>query len=478
MNKLTKIVATIGPSCDTDEKIEALINAGVNVFRFNFKHNSVEWHNDMIAKVNSVASRMKIHIGTLIDLQGPEIRINIDENELTLTEGEMICLREGVAEKDMKGFYITHPEVIPYLKDGQVLKADDGDFEFEVKIEDGHCCLISKTTGVLKQRKTLNIPGADFPFPVLVERDFDGLKLAKRQEVDYVALSFVRSAEDIHVLRKEMDEYQIKAQVVSKIETQKALDDLDAIVEASDGLMVARGDLGVELPNEQVPFYQKMMIQKCIEQGKFVITATQMLQTMITSPQPTRAEISDVANAAYDLTDAVMLSGETASGKYPLEAVKTMAKTVKFNEKKFTFDTRLKYDVRHGGSEGLVCNAAYDMYLKMEEIGQPVAGFIVFTHKGKTARIMASLRPNLPIIAICPEKEIAEGLTVNYGVVPVVEPDHSKDDQEITREKVLEVLDSLKAENMIQSGQQYIVTHGDVWRIEGGTSTVKLITIT
>src|SRR3989344_8110217 len=235
--------------------IKKLIEAGVNVFRFNFKHNTVEWHSERIQRVHKVASEMGVPIGTLIDLQGPELRINMPKVQIKIEEGELLYFGEEVFENGQKGFSITHPDIIVHLKDGQLVVADDGAFSFHVIKKGKTIYLASETTGVLKTRKTLNIPGADFPFHVLIERDFDGLKLAALHDMDFVALSFVRTQSDVSIVMKEMKKYKVEGKIIAKIETQKALNHLDAIIEASDGIMVARGDLGVEIPMEQVPVY-------------------------------------------------------------------------------------------------------------------------------------------------------------------------------------------------------------------------------
>jgi pyruvate kinase len=475
MQRLTKIIATIGPACETEEQIAELIKAGVNVFRFNFKHNSVEWHNDMIQRVTKVSKQVGIRVGTLIDLQGPEIRINMPVDAIDLTIGEEVEFGESVFKTKNKGFSISHPDIIQHLTDGQRLVADDGEFDFTVVKRDGQTFLRSESEGTLKHRKTLNIPGADFPFPVLIERDFDGLKLVKANDIDYVALSFVRSRSDIEVLREEMNKHDVKAKIIAKIETKKSLEDLDGIIEAADGAMVARGDLGVELPLEQVPYYQKQIIKTCIEKGKPVITATQMLQTMIEHPLPTRAEISDVANATYDLTDAVMLSGETANGKYPLKAVTAMRRTISFNEVKFLNDTRIKYNLTIDEKSDLICDAAYDLYLEAEKHNHQIAGIVVFTLTGKTAEILSSYRPNIPIYALCNNQKTADGLSLMYGVYPVVEGKKYRDNVRVTHSHVLAGLKYLTQKELIEQGHSYIVLYGDFWAENGGVSTIKLI---
>jgi pyruvate kinase len=475
MNKLTKIIATIGPASDSEKMIEQLIKEGVDVFRFNFKHNTVEWHNDRIERVNAVAKRMGASVGTLIDLQGPEIRINMPYEEIEIKPGDELLFGEESFEKNEKGFSISHPDIIKFLEEGQKLMADDGAFTFYVMKKNDKVYLKSESEGVLKHRKSLNIPGADFPFPVLVERDFEGLKLAERNEVDYVALSFVRSVEDLKVVRKEMAQYGFKARVVAKIETQRALDDLDAIIKETDAVMIARGDLGVELPVEQVPYYQKLLIKKCIENGKAVITATQMLQSMTANPYPTRAEVSDVANACYDQSDAIMLSGETAFGKYPLDTVKTMANTVLFNEGKFPFDIRKKYEFTSDTTPAVIAEAAYSMYLKLHSKGSSLAGFVVFTQTGKTAQLVSQYRPHLPIYTFTTDSKICDYLKLHYGVEPFSLDTFTKN--EVEKDAIQKAIAYLKEKNKVFKGDKVIILHGDYWAVEGTTSTVKVVTV-
>ncbi len=479
MEKLTKIVATIGPACDNEELVEKLILAGVNVFRFNFKHNTLKWHQERIERVNLVAKQLQVNIGTLIDLQGPEIRIKIPVEQLNLTEGQTLSFGERVflGQATMPGFSVSHPNVINYLKNGQQLYADDGYFRFEFQKKQGRPFLISKTTGILKNNKSLNIPGADFPFPLLIERDFEGLKLAAKAEIDFVALSFVRTHDDILLLRKQMQSMRIKAKIIAKIETKSSLDNLDAIIAESDGLMVARGDLGIELALEKVPYFQKLMIRKCLEAGKPVITATQMLESMITSPLPTRAEVSDVANAVYDHTDAVMLSAESASGQHPLAAVKYMAKTLSYTERFCGQDLRPLYNYSLSTQEDLVTEAAYSLYLNSRRGNLDISGFIVLTQTGKTVNLLSRYRPNLPVYAFCPTKAVADGLSLNFGVRAFVQDEKYGRTKEVTGGHVRAVLQYLKDLEIVNPGDKFVLIHGDFWQIEGGSSTVKIVEI-
>ncbi len=474
MFKSTKIIATIGPASDSIESIENLIRAGVNVFRFNFKHNTVEWHSERINRVNTIAAKLGLPIGTLIDLQGPEIRINMPGETLSIEEGELLHFGDDVYNKKVKGFSITHPQIIEHLKDGQRVIADDGYYSFVVEKKDDTTFLRSETTGVLPTRKTLNIPGADFPFPVLIDRDFEGLKLAALHEIDFIALSFVRSSTDLRVVRREAKKFGVTGKLIAKIETKKALDHLDQIIDTSDGIMVARGDLGVEIPIEQVPFYQKMMIKKCMIQGKFVITATQMLQTMIDNPFPTRAEISDIANAVYDLTDCIMLSGETASGKHPIKAVDVMRKTALFYEPKTDEDSQIKFLFSARDTSAMVTDAAYSLYRKYVTANQPVAGFMIFSQSGHTATLLSRYRPKVPIFTFTPNESVSESLSVNFGVIPVLFGYLNSDEVNISElKRAIRILQ--EKEYIKQRRGKLIVIHGDHWGMGSGATTIRIM---
>jgi len=474
MQKLTKIIATIGPSSDSPQMIEKLIKAGVNVFRFNFKHSDVEWHSERIERVNKVAKKLGVHIGTLIDLQGPEIRINMPEDKIKIKKGELLIFGEEVYEGKEKGFSITHPQIIEHLADGQLIMADDGYYTFRVVKKGKKTYLKSETTGVLPTRKSMNIPGAEFPFPVLIDRDFEGLKLAARHAIDFIALSMVRNSKDLRIVRREAKKFGVTGKLVAKIETQKALDDIENIIDASDGIMIARGDLGVEIPIERVPYFQKMIIRNCMIQGKFVITATQMLQTMIENPFPTRAEISDIANAVYDLTDCIMLSGETASGEHPLAAVQVMDKTAKFYEPKTDDDIRNKIMFSVRDTTALICDAAYDLYRDYVKANQDVTGFMVFTQSGHTATQLSRYRPKVPVFTFTPSSEVCESLSVNFAVEPLVFS--FKDRAEVTQKELARAVALLKKNGHVNDRRgKLIVVHGDQWGRGAGATTIRII---
>jgi len=395
---------------------------------------------------------------------------------IQLVVGELITLGESVFTEGKKGISCSHPDLFEFLKVGQHLIADDGAFTFTVLELKPDVILKCNRAGLLKNKKSLRIPGANFPFPVLVDRDFEGLKMAQRAEIDYIALSYARTANDILVTRREMEKYNVIAQIISKIEAKSAIDHLDEIIEVSDGIMVARGDLGIELPLEEVPYWQKIMIQKCIEKGIPVITATQMLQTMIDNPFPTRAEVSDVANATFDLTDAVMLSAESASGKYPLETVTMMSHIVKSNESRFSSDTRTHFTFHVEDNEQLLCEAAYNIYRNLEKHINKVSGFIVFTETGRTARMLSRYRPNVPIYALVSTKKMGDMLTLDHGVEPLSHfIPYTKD---LVSAKGLEqIVEHVKKVGGLHKGQSVVIIYGDTWMQKGKTSTIKLVQI-
>lgn len=477
LHKLTKIIATIGPASDTEELIEQLIRSGVNVFRFNFKHSTVAWHDERMKRVRQVAHRLGIPVGILLDLQGPEVRLTMPTDAITLVVGEKILLAKTLADIKDKGFTISHPDIIDTLPDGQEILADDGLFTFILKREEEKTLLVSQSEGILKTRKTINIPLLTFDFPVLHEKDIEGLMLAKENEVDIIALSFVHEAKDIHTLKEAMTKRSVKAQIMAKIETRKALHNIDEIIDTSDSIMIARGDLGVEIPAEEVPYYQKLIIKKCIEKGKPVDTATQMLESMTQRPKATRAEISDVANAVYDFTDCVMLSAESASGRYPLESVKVMAKTAQFIEQRHTIsETRALFMYEIENHEHMICDAAFNVYRTLRKKKENIGGFLVFTQSGYTARMLSRYRAKVPIFAFSPKHATLRSLTVNFGVYPVLHKDIVEKD-EIVKADIDAAFAILKEKRFAQSGQLFIVVHGDYWKSKAGTSVVRLLSV-
>jgi pyruvate kinase len=475
VSKLTKLIVTIGPSTDSEEKIKALIENGVNIIRFNFKHGDLDWHSDRLQRVKKVALEQNANIATLLDLQGPEIRLTMPFEQIELEQNEKIILSDRIFTTKEKGFSLSSPEIINKLEIGQKLSAEDGLFKFTIQKENDLVYLISNSKGILKNKKSVNILDFDYDFPVIHDRDLEGLKLAKDHAIDFIALSFVRNANDIKILREEMQKIDFKANIVAKIETSIALKNIDEIIAETDAVMIARGDLGVEIPAEEVPFYQKNIIKKCMEKGVAVITATQMLESMISKPIATRAEVSDVANAVYDFTDAVMLSGETAMGSYPLEAINTMNKTISFTENKNRLhDIRVDFDFELQSQVQMISDSAFNLYKILKSKGKNIKGFIVFTQTGKTARMISRYKPHVPVFAFSLDPFVTKNLLINFGVVPIYHELYGTG-QEILREDITKALEQLEKLGVAEKGDLFIVTHGDYWAKETNASTIKLI---
>lgn len=475
MKKFTKIVATIGPSSDSSETIEKLINLGVNIFRFNFKHADTNWHKERIKLLKKVCREKELRTAMLLDLQGPEVRLKMPFEHIEIEEGEKILLSEDVFKTKEKGFSLSIPEIIDNLNEDQQMSADDGLFEFTVKKEHGKKYLLSYSSGKLLTNKAVSIIDLDYDFPTIHDKDREGLNLAKEEGIDFIALSFVRNAKDIETLREEMQKIDLNAKIVAKIETGKATQNIDEIINATDAVMVARGDLGVELPLEQVPYYQKEIIKKCLQKGVPVITATQMLESMTKNSIPTRAEVSDVANAVYDFTDAVMLSGETANGKYPAEAVEVMAKIIKFSEdKNHVPDIRSLFEYELKDTSEMICDSAFNLYKALKSKDQKIKGFLVFTQSGKTARMLSRYRPHVGIYSFCPNEDLVNKLALNYGVKPIFQKSLNKK-SEIVKDDIKDAIDILKKSGSCNDGDRFIVLHGDYWTSESGTSTIRII---
>ncbi len=466
--KKTKIVATIGPTSDTEERIRELIQAGVNVFRFNMKHSVIEWHSERIARVQKIADELKIPTGILIDLQGPEIRIETpNKQDIAVKKGDHMLFTERFLS-DTQSVAIPHPIVFDVLKAGDSLLIDDGFLEFKI-VSNANGIITAEALDdcVIKHRKGLNLPGKKIDLPSLIEDDLKKLDMAEKNKVDFVALSFSRTKKDIEILREEMKKRNVNARIVAKIESQEALDHLDELIESADAIMVARGDLGIEVPIEELAYLQKMIITKCRKARKPVITATQMLQSMIDNPRPTRAEATDVANAVFDGTDAVMLSGETASGKFPVKAVSAMARIVRFNEK---HATPPKLESATLDQTELIVNAAQSIIT--EKHMADISAVIVFTETGYTARVLSSLRPHVPIIAITDKSKTVETIVLSYAVIPYFTKLPSGSFQLPST-----ILEELKKHQYIRSGDSVLIVHGRHWKTPGTTNALTIVRV-
>ena len=466
--KLTKIVATIGPASETEDKLEALIQAGVNVFRFNTKHSTPEWHATHIQLAQSVADRLGATIGILLDLQGPEIRLETrDQQSVSIAAGT--TLEIGSSFVPGVDVIIPHAAVFSELQPGAELLIDDGFIETVVeKVSSSTLTVRVKHDAVIKHRKGVNIPGLNLDFPSLIDNDIRQLDTNATSKVDFVGLSFVRNGHDIEILRSELTKRHMNAQIVAKIESQPALDHLEEIIQVSDAVMIARGDLGVEVPFEQLAYWQRHIIDQCRVANKPVIVATQMLESMISNPRPTRAEVTDIAHAIFEGTDAIMLSGESAGGKFPVRCVDTMVRIARWNETKRQVH---KLAFVEKDPTGNICNAVVS--IANSQTNPPITKILVFTETGFTARSLAKHRLPIPVIAVTSRQSIAETLTLSYGLTPVCLPLPADG----LFGAVDELLSILIERQVLQRGETIIMIHGQHWQKSGTTNAVAILTI-
>lgn len=466
-DKLTKIVATIGPASETAEVLGKLIDAGVNVFRFNTKHSTPDWHAEHIKLVQKIADEKGKIIGILLDLQGPEVRLETrDKADVKVVSGQELAIGQSFVEGI--DVIIPHAQIFKLLKPGQDLLVDDGFIETEViKVEEDQLLVKIKNDAVIKNRKGVNLPGVDVDFPSLIDRDIEQLNGNARTKIDYVGLSFVRSSGDIKLLRHELTKRHMTAKIVAKIESQPAIDRIDEIIKEADAVMVARGDLGVEVPFEQLAYWQRTIIDKCRMVNKPVITATQMLESMINNPRPTRAEVTDVAHAVFDGTDAIMLSGESAGGKYPVRTVETMARIAKWNESRHSVH-KMEFNVVESTSTiaGAVVNIV-NSAMKPE-----IDAVLVFTETGYTARCLSKYRLAIPVIAATDNQNTAESLTLSYGIHPV-----TIDLPSGPFSSAEGIIKELVKREMLHSGQRVVVVHGYHWQKPGNTNALAIVTV-
>lgn len=445
MPKLTKVIATLGPATETEETMKELILAGMNVARFNTKHGTPDWHLERIHRVKKVAKELDKAVGVLLDLQGPEIRINLkDGGSFELKKDEEAKFVSGEpAEKEM-----NIPEIVAdAIQVGDSVSIDDGICEFKItKKQDKVLFAQAQNSFVVKHRKTLNTPGIVIDMPSLIDNDLEQLDNMTDEDIDFVGLSFVRNAKDIAILKDELKKRNLHADIISKIENQAALDNLDEIIEASDGIMVARGDLAVEVPFEQLAFWQKLIIEKSRAAGKPVITATQMLESMIISPRPTRAEVSDVANAIYDGTDAVMLSGETTLGKYPVKCVETQSKISIFNE---PYAENYLWEFAGEDCVSAITRAAFNL---LENRPNSIDKIILLTRTGRTAKTFSRFRPGIQVEALTASKHAYNKLSLTFGINPVLtSPDffHYQTEDEL--------VNNLKKQGIAKTGERLLI---------------------
>jgi len=468
MEKRTKIIATLGPASEDELTIENMIKQGGNLFRFNLKHNSLEWHKKIMARVRKVAAKLKIEVGIIVDIQGPELRIETEKGEgLEVKAGELILISNRLV-LGKKTIRLTNKKVIDQIKRGDDLYIDDGQLKLQVIEKRGEIIeAMAESDFLIENMKSLNIPGRNLGLEILSDKDKEGLKLAVKEKVDFVALSFVRSKKDIEGLKRQLERLGFGGGVIAKIENERALKNLTSIVALVEGVMIARGDLGVEVPLEQLAYWQKKIIEECRRQSKPVIVATEMLASMVEKIRPSRAEATDVANAVFDGADGLMLSEETAVGKFGVRAVREMANICQFCETKSQL---AKIDqVARDASETLAEVAAR---IIDENNEFKIAGLVVFTASGRTAKLLSAYRLKVPIIAVTDKKEVAGQMRLSYGVIPYF--------KKFKRDKFNiggAIFNELGEKNYFVKGDKIVVIHGNNWMSKGSTSSLSIKTV-
>ena len=470
LTRRTKIVATIGPATESPERIRELVQAGATTFRLNFSHGDHSEHAARVATIRQVAHELGVHIGILQDLQGPKIRLGrFEEGPITLGKGDHFALTSKQVRCNQTVATVTYDRLAEEVTAGSRILLDDGRVEMKVDRVDEvdqtlHC--VVTVGGVLSNNKGVNFPDVQLSVRALTTKDRQDLAFGLQQGVDWVALSFVRNPSDMQEIRELIRKHGFSTPVVAKIEKFEAIDQIDAILPLCDGVMVARGDLGVEMPAEEVPLLQKELIQKANSLGIPIITATQMLDSMASSPRPTRAEVSDVANAILDGTDAVMLSNETAGGDFPVEAVQTMATIARRIEKDYperSIDSHLPSTIPNALS-GAVSTIASQLN---------AAAIIPLTKTGATAHNVSKFRPAAPILAVTPDQSVACRLQLVWGVTPLVVPEETD-----TASTFITAMRKAKDLNLLKEGDLVVQTAGTHSGVSGSTDLVKVGIVT
>lgn len=470
----TKIVCTMGPAVNQDDKIEELILAGMNVARFNFSHGSHSEQKRQMERVVKAREKLGKYVAILLDTKGPEIRVrDIKEEPVMLQKGKNYTLVCGDDQLigDEKQAAVTYDNLYQDIKVGSTILLDDGLIALTVLSVQGkriHCRI--ENDGLLKSHKGVNIPGTHIRLPYLSEKDRADILFGIENNIDFVAASFVRSAGDVNLIRNLLDANGgTSINIIAKIENKEGVERIDEIIEASDAIMIARGDMGVELPAEEVPILQKMIIKKVYEAGKQVIIATQMLDSMMEHPRATRAETADVANAVYDGASAVMLSGETAAGKFPIEALKTMVRIVERTEADVDYVKRFYTRERHSNPDvtdaigHATCTTAYD--LNAEAI-------VTVTKSGRSARMISRYRPYCKIIAGSTSEQVCRQLSLSWGVIPIYIEE---------KDEIFELFDyaisQAKGKELLKAGDIAVINAGVPLGVSGNTNMIKVVTV-
>jgi pyruvate kinase len=467
----TKIVCTLGPASSDAAILAAMLRAGMNVARFNFSHGTREEHWARMEALREASAVTGIPVAVLLDTEGPELRLGrLFEEPLRLEPGREVVLVPEGEPLDRYVLPVNYPRLAEEVRPGDLILLADGLVALRVmEAAEGRVRCLVCDGGEITSRKGVNVPGAELSLPALTEKDREDLVFGVRHGIDFVAVSFVRRASDVLAVRQVLEELEADVDIIAKIENREGVERIDEIIKVADGIMVARGDLGVEIPAEDVPLVQKMIIEKCNRAGKPVITATQMLESMIHHPRPTRAEASDVANAILDGTDAVMLSGETAVGRYPVEAVETMARIVCRAESAIRYEEILAR--RAQGPARTVTDAiSHATCAAARDLG--AAAIVTSTQTGYTARMVAKYRPRAPIVAATPRPEVRRKLLLVWGVQPVLVPQIDDTDG-----MVAAALDAGLAAGLIKGGDLVVITAGVPVGVHGTTNMLRVHTV-
>lgn len=467
----TKIIATIGPSTDNEEVMKSLMLAGMNVARFNFSHGSYEEHRKRFELVDRVRKELDLPVATMLDTKGPEIRLGDFEHPVDIVDGDMFTLTTKDIIGDNTKASISF-KGLPYdLKIGDMVYINDGLVELLVEKIVDNTDIVCKVIhgGKLSNHKGINVPNVSLSMPYVSEADLSDLEFGKEMDYDFIACSFVRSGADIDYLRKCIKSIGwTTPRIIAKIENLEGVNNIDEILKSADGIMVARGDMGIEIPFEKIPAIQKVLIKKCYMAGKIVVTATQMLESMITNPRPTRAEITDVANAIYDGTSAIMLSGETAAGKFPVDAVKTMSTIAETTEQNIDYRGRLHRSEENYDKNMNITNAishatvttAYDVNAK---------AIVTVTKSGTTARNISKFRPACPIISGTTDERVLRQLSLSWGVTPMrIEEKNNSD--ELFEHAIQKSIEN----DYVDTGDTVVITAGIPLGKSGTTNMLKV----
>jgi pyruvate kinase len=467
--RLTKIVCTIGPSSNTPEKIVELAKNGMNVARINFSHGSQESHGATIRMIKEARAKNNLPIALLLDTKGAEIRTGEVEQPIVIAKGqEVVFASNDVPTNGLQLIRVNYPDFAKDVKKAETILLDNGSMGFDiVEIrDDGGVIGRSNDDGKIGSRRHINLPGADVSLPSMSEKDWSDLEFGIKEEMDFVALSFIRNAEEVDEVKEFLKKHKSTIRVITKVETRQAIADIDRIIDSSDGIMVARGDLGAEMPFEKIPAAQDMMVAKCRAKAKPVIVATHMLESMIVNPMPTRAEVTDIAHAATTRADATMLSGETAAGQHPILSIQAMHRILQETESHLAQEI-IPPVIFPLGERGALAEAAFSMAISMN-----VSAILVLTRSGSTAQAVTALRPQIPVIALTETAETQRALLLCYGVQALVIDTFDKD-PEATLERAL---DEAKKAGLIESGQK-IVAISDTKTKKESARAVHLRTI-